>query len=122
LLFSITAEVVDQGYMVSLSQAARMNLLQIYSIVLDKFKDGEYNLNPALCVMMADHGITPDHAAAKSLKADFVFSFVRVLDGERDPRNLVIGFQTFVKVVHSIPEFVRFSEVQPTAAVTALLL
>lgn len=87
IIRSITAEVVDQGYMVSLSQAARMNLLQIYSIVLDKFED-----------------------AAKSLKADFVFSFVRVLDGERDPRNLVIGFQTFVKVVHSIPEFVRFSE------------
>ncbi len=42
-----------------------------------------------------------------------------MLDGERDPRNLVIGFQTFVKVVHSIPEFVRFSEVLPTAAVTA---
>lgn len=65
-LFSITAEVVDQGYMVSLSQAARMNLLQIYSIVLDKFEDGEYNLNPALCVMMADHGITPDHTQPPS--------------------------------------------------------
>jgi len=47
-----------------------------------------------------------------SLRADFVFSFVRALDGERDPRNLVVGFQTFVKVVHNIPEFVRFVEVQ----------
>lgn len=107
--------------MVSLSQAARMNLLQIYSIVLDKFKDGEFQLEP--CALRDDSGplsnTTLSHAAAKSLKADFVFSFVRVLDGERDPRNLVIGFQTFVKVVHSIPEFVRFSEVLPTAAVTA---
>ena len=32
----------------------------------------------------------------------------------------MIGFQTFVKVVHSIPEFVRFSEVLPTAAGTTL--
>jgi hypothetical protein len=103
--------------MVSLSQAARMNLLQIYSIVLDKFKDGEFQLEP--CAPLSN--TTLSHTAAKSLKADFVFSFVRVLDGERDPRNLVIGFQTFVKVVHSIPEFVRFSEVLPTAAVTALL-
>ena len=52
---------VDQGYMVSLSQAARMNLLQIYSIVLDKFKDGEFNLNPALCVMMEDRCLTPPY-------------------------------------------------------------
>lgn len=49
-------------------------------------------------------------SAAKGLKADFVFSFVRVLDGERDPRNLLLGFKTFIQVTHTVPEFVRFAE------------
>lgn len=32
-------------------------------------------------------------AELKSLGADFTFGFIQVMDGEKDPRNLMVAFQ-----------------------------
>ncbi|KAL6063452.1 MMS19 nucleotide excision repair protein [Balamuthia mandrillaris] len=84
---SVTAEVVDQGYVLSLSQPSRANLMNIYDFFLSKYPQ-----------------------TAKDFKADFVYSFLRVLDGERDPRILLTGFKLFQHVVSLIPEFIGFAE------------
>eukprot|EP01125_Pyxidicula_operculata_P012859 TRINITY_DN4241_c0_g2_i2.p1 TRINITY_DN4241_c0_g2~~TRINITY_DN4241_c0_g2_i2.p1 ORF type:complete len:897 (+),score=205.78 TRINITY_DN4241_c0_g2_i2:527-3217(+) len=44
------------------------------------------------------------------MKADFVFGFIQAIDGEKDPRNLVIVFRLVRIIVQSIPEFIRFDE------------
>lgn len=36
----------------------------------------------------------------KSLGADFVFGFVQSMDGERDPRNLLLAFQVAKNIIH----------------------
>ena len=36
----------------------------------------------------------------KGLGADFVFGFVQSMDGERDPRNLVLAFQIANNIIH----------------------
>lgn len=36
----------------------------------------------------------------KGLGADFVFGFVQSMDGERDPRNLLLAFQIAKNIVH----------------------
>lgn len=36
----------------------------------------------------------------KGLGADFVFGFVQSVDGERDPRNLLLAFQIARKIIH----------------------
>lgn len=36
----------------------------------------------------------------KGLGADFVFGFVQSMDGERDPRNLLLAFQIAKNIIH----------------------
>lgn len=36
----------------------------------------------------------------KGLGADFVFGFVQSMDGERDPRNLLLTFQVAKNIIH----------------------
>lgn len=36
----------------------------------------------------------------KGLGADFVFGFVQSMDGERDPRNLLLAFQVAKSIIH----------------------
>lgn len=36
----------------------------------------------------------------KGLGADFVFGFVQSMDGERDPRNLLLAFQIAKNLIH----------------------
>lgn len=36
----------------------------------------------------------------KGLGADFVFGFVQSMDGERDPRNLLLAFQVAKNIIH----------------------
>ncbi len=44
------------------------------------------------------------------MKADFVFGFIQCMDGEKDPRNLILCFQLTSLIIRTIPEFVRFEE------------
>jgi hypothetical protein len=44
------------------------------------------------------------------LKSDFVFGFIQAMDGEKDPRNLLICFRTVPKIVKLIPDYLRFEE------------
>ncbi len=39
-------------------------------------------------------------AELKGLGADFVFGFVQSVDGERDPRNLLLAFQVARNIIH----------------------
>ncbi|XP_064176913.1 MMS19 nucleotide excision repair protein homolog [Anguilla rostrata] len=46
----------------------------------------------------------------KGLGADFVFGFVQAMDGERDPRNLLLAFQIAGNIVHRGYELGKFTE------------
>ncbi|XP_055032497.2 MMS19 nucleotide excision repair protein homolog [Misgurnus anguillicaudatus] len=46
----------------------------------------------------------------KGLGADFVFGFVQSVDGERDPRNLVLAFQVARNIIHRGYDLGKFVE------------
>uniref|UniRef100_A0A8C7U7W0 MMS19 nucleotide excision repair protein n=1 Tax=Oncorhynchus mykiss TaxID=8022 RepID=A0A8C7U7W0_ONCMY len=46
----------------------------------------------------------------KGLGADFVFGFVQSVDGERDPRNLLLAFQIARKIIHGGYDLGKFTE------------
>ena len=39
----------------------------------------------------------------KKLGTDFVYGFIQAMDGEKDPRNLVIAFQSARLVIENFP-------------------
>lgn len=43
--------------------------------------------------------IAPLSTELKGLGADFVFGFVQSMDGERDPRNLLLAFQVAKNII-----------------------
>nr|XP_057918601.1 MMS19 nucleotide excision repair protein homolog isoform X2 [Doryrhamphus excisus] len=49
-------------------------------------------------------------AELKSLGADFVFGFVQSMDGERDPRNLLLAFQIGKNIIHKGYNLGKFTE------------
>ncbi|XP_059892455.1 MMS19 nucleotide excision repair protein homolog isoform X1 [Gadus macrocephalus] len=49
-------------------------------------------------------------AELKGLGADFVFGFVQSMDGERDPRNLVLAFQIANNIIHRGYDLGKFAE------------
>ncbi|KAM9837604.1 MMS19 nucleotide excision repair protein homolog [Aulostomus maculatus] len=49
-------------------------------------------------------------AELKSLGADFVFGFVQSMDGERDPRNLLLAFQIAKNIIHRGYDLGKFTE------------
>ncbi|XP_070846035.1 MMS19 nucleotide excision repair protein homolog isoform X2 [Chaetodon trifascialis] len=49
-------------------------------------------------------------AELKGLGADFVFGFVQSMDGERDPRNLLLAFQVARNIVHRGYDLGKFTE------------
>lgn len=46
----------------------------------------------------------------KGLGADFIFGFVQSVDGERDPRNLLLAFQVAKNIIHRGYELGKFVE------------
>ncbi|XP_067100603.1 MMS19 nucleotide excision repair protein homolog [Osmerus mordax] len=46
----------------------------------------------------------------KGLGADFVFGFVQSMDGERDPRNLLLAFQIARNIIHRNYDMGKFTE------------
>lgn len=51
----------------------------------------------------------PNSAELKSLGPDFVFGFVQAVDGERDPRNLLLAFQIARNIIHRGYDFSEYS-------------
>ncbi|XP_051928089.1 MMS19 nucleotide excision repair protein homolog isoform X1 [Hippocampus zosterae] len=49
-------------------------------------------------------------AELKALGADFVFGFVQSMDGERDPRNLLLAFQIAKRIIHRGYSLGKFAE------------
>ncbi|XP_047465933.1 MMS19 nucleotide excision repair protein homolog isoform X2 [Mugil cephalus] len=49
-------------------------------------------------------------AELKGLGADFVFGFVQSMDGERDPRNLLLAFQIARNIIHRGYDLGKFTE------------
>ncbi|XP_076025726.1 MMS19 nucleotide excision repair protein homolog [Genypterus blacodes] len=49
-------------------------------------------------------------AELKGLGADFVFGFVQSMDGERDPRNLLLAFQIAKSIIYRGYELGKFTE------------
>ncbi|XP_035002527.2 MMS19 nucleotide excision repair protein homolog isoform X1 [Hippoglossus stenolepis] len=49
-------------------------------------------------------------AELKGLGADFVFGFVQSMDGERDPRNLLLAFQIAKSIIHRGYDLGKFTE------------
>uniref|UniRef100_A0A3Q3VTJ6 MMS19 nucleotide excision repair protein n=1 Tax=Mola mola TaxID=94237 RepID=A0A3Q3VTJ6_MOLML len=49
-------------------------------------------------------------AELKSLGTDFVFGFVQSMDGERDPRNLLLAFQVAKNIIHRGYNLGKFTE------------
>ncbi|PRP88423.1 hypothetical protein PROFUN_03337 [Planoprotostelium fungivorum] len=48
--------------------------------------------------------------ATQELKSDFVFGFIQAMDGEKDPRNLLIVFRLVPIIINLFPDYTRFSE------------
>lgn len=48
----------------------------------------------------SDSSIFDESTELKGLGADFVFGFVQSMDGERDPRNLLLAFQIAKNIIH----------------------
>jgi hypothetical protein len=83
LLATLFAEVFVQG----LDQSARFSMYKVMELVLDKYS-----------------------AAAIALKHDFVYGYLQMIDGERDPRNLLTIFALTSRVVNTVPGWERFAE------------
>src|SRR5690242_1555456 len=49
-------------------------------------------------------------AAAQNLKHDFVYGYLQVIDGERDPRNLLTIFALTPKILRTVSGWQRFVE------------
>ncbi|KAK7918894.1 hypothetical protein WMY93_010178 [Mugilogobius chulae] len=49
-------------------------------------------------------------AELKTLGADFVFGFVQSMDGERDPRNLLLAFRIASSIIHQGYDLGKFAE------------
>lgn len=71
----------------ALAQAARKSVFEAIEGMVDKY-------GPAIT----------------ELKSDFVFGYIQAMDGEKDPRILIICFRLVQKIVRLIPEFARFEE------------
>jgi DNA repair/transcription protein MET18/MMS19 len=39
-----------------------------------------------------------------------VFGFVQAMDGEKDPRNLLLCFKLVPAIVQTVPEYIQFEE------------
>lgn len=46
----------------------------------------------------------------KSLQSDFVYGVLQMIDGEKDPRNLIIAFRIFSTTIREVPGYNRFTE------------
>lgn len=63
----------------------------------------ERNVSPSvLCRTALNISLSPFNYSSelKGLGADFVFGFVQSMDGERDPRNLLLAFQIAKNIIH----------------------
>lgn len=83
LLTSIFTEVFVQ----SLDQAGRLAMYRLMALVLDR-----------------------NVAAAVGMRHDFVYGYLQMIDGERDPRNLIMIFDLTPKVIKVVPGWERFSD------------
>lgn len=83
MLVTLFAEVFVQG----LDQPARNSVFRLMDLV-----------------------ITKAPAAAVSLNHDFVFGYLQMIDGERDPRNLLLIFSVTPKVLSVVPGWERLAE------------
>jgi DNA repair/transcription protein MET18/MMS19 len=54
--------------------------------------------------------VTKAPAAAASLNHDFVFGYLQMIDGERDPRNLLLIFSLTPRVLAQVPGWERLAE------------
>ena len=55
--------------------------------------------------------MTKHYKTIKSLDSEFVLGFIQCLDGEKDPRILLLAFQLIPKLVQLFPGYIKFSEV-----------
>jgi hypothetical protein len=46
----------------------------------------------------------------QSLQSDFVYGVLQIIDGEKDPRNLILAFKLFTTTLANIPGHSRFTE------------
>uniref|UniRef100_A0A8D3DLN8 MMS19 nucleotide excision repair protein n=1 Tax=Scophthalmus maximus TaxID=52904 RepID=A0A8D3DLN8_SCOMX len=67
-------------------------------------------LPPGSAVSMLRSLFQDVHVQLKGLGADFVFGFVQSMDGERDPRNLLLAFQIAKNIVHRGYDLGKFTE------------
>uniref|UniRef100_A0A8C7H2N7 MMS19 nucleotide excision repair protein n=1 Tax=Oncorhynchus kisutch TaxID=8019 RepID=A0A8C7H2N7_ONCKI len=82
------------------------------SILKSLFQDIHVQVNtpnlPRQVVTLIDYFSHPTEL--KGLGADFVFGFVQSVDGERDPRNLLLAFHIARKIVHEGYDLGKFTE------------
>lgn len=48
--------------------------------------------------------------AVKTLQSDFIYGVLQMIDGEKDPRNLIVAFRIFYTTLHEVPGHSRFTE------------
>lgn len=44
------------------------------------------------------------------MESDFVYGILQIIDGEKDPRNLMVAFHIFSKTMQNVPGTKRFTE------------
>uniref|UniRef100_A0A8C4H955 MMS19 nucleotide excision repair protein n=1 Tax=Dicentrarchus labrax TaxID=13489 RepID=A0A8C4H955_DICLA len=75
------------------------------SMLRSLFQDVHVQPSYRNCVFLFDSS-----TELKGLGADFVFGFVQSMDGERDPRNLLLAFQVAKNIIHRGYDLGKFTE------------
>ncbi|XP_015201878.2 MMS19 nucleotide excision repair protein homolog isoform X1 [Lepisosteus oculatus] len=102
LAVSILKSLFQDIHVQSLMQAERSC---VYSILLNLMESREEGEGPSGGRQRMSSG-----EELKKLGADFVFGFVQAIDGEKDPRNLLLAFQIARNILHRGYELGLFAE------------
>lgn len=73
-------------------QSTRYWVFALIDSLMAHHRDGEFPKSFSLAQGVGAYGSNPATTALKKMGDDFVASYIKVAEGEKDPRNLMMGF------------------------------
>jgi DNA repair/transcription protein MET18/MMS19 len=87
-------QIFKEIHVQSLPQLDRRNVFNMFSHILNARLQGVYQTLQSKAV----NYLHPDYTDVKAMQGDFVLGFIQAMDGEKDPRNLLIAYRCVVLI------------------------